>query len=72
MEIKVHVTPGVRKERIEQKGVGTYTVAVREKALHNEANTRVREIVAEMHGVPKTRVRMTRGARSSRKVFNIT
>jgi uncharacterized protein len=70
-EIEAIVTPGARKERVTRQAAGKYTIAVREEAVHNAANARVRAIIAEAHGVPRSRVRMLRGARSHKKVFTI-
>jgi uncharacterized protein YggU (UPF0235/DUF167 family) len=70
-EIEAIVTPGARKERVTKKEAGKYAITVKEEAARNAANTRVREIIAEVHRVPVARVRMLRGARSHKKVFTI-
>lgn len=72
MEVEVLVTPGARKERVTKNKAGKYEVAVREEAARNEANIRVREIIAQMLKVPLARVRMLRGARSRKKIFKIS
>ncbi len=71
MVIEVIVTPGARKERVAKNKAGKYEVAVREEAERNEANKRVRKIIADALKVPITHVRMVRGARSRKKIFNI-
>ena len=71
MYIKVFVTPGAKKEKVEEKGE-TLTVAVREPATGNRANTRVREILAEKFGVPLGKVRILTGHRSRAKMVSVT
>lgn len=71
MYIKVIVTPGARKERVEEKEEGTLYMSVREKATGNHANTRVREIIAQRLGVPFTQVRILTGHHSRSKMISI-
>lgn len=71
MRVEAFVTPGARKERVVVRRPGTLEITVREKAERNEANTRVRQIVADTCAVPPSRVRMMSGARSHKKVFII-
>jgi uncharacterized protein YggU (UPF0235/DUF167 family) len=70
MFIKVLVTPGARKEKVEEKGE-TLVLAVREPASGNHANTRVREIIAARAGVPVGKVRILTGHRSRAKMISI-
>lgn len=71
MYIRVRVTPGARKERMEQTADTTFAVSVREKAQRNLANTRVRELIAEHYNTTTARVRLISGHRSATKVFAI-
>lgn len=70
MFIRVFVTPGAKKERMEEKD-GTLALAVREPAAGNRANTRVREIVARRFGLPLGKVRILAGHRSRTKMMSI-
>lgn len=70
MYIKVFVTPGARREKIEEKD-GMLLVAVREPAEENRANTRVRELVAARFGAPLGKVRILTGHRSRGKMVSI-
>lgn len=70
MFIKVFVTPGAKKEKVEEKGE-TLAIAVREPATGNRANTRVRELVAERFGAPVGKVRILTGHRSRAKMISI-
>lgn len=71
MYIKVFVTPGARKEKVEEKGE-TLLIAVREPALGNRANDRVRELVAERLGAAVGKVRILTGHRSRGKMLSVT
>ncbi|HUY62223.1 MAG TPA: DUF167 domain-containing protein [Candidatus Paceibacterota bacterium] len=70
MYLKVFVTPGARRERVEEKD-DILVVAVREPAAGNRANKRVREIVATRSSVPVGRVRILTGHRSRSKIVSI-
>lgn len=72
MYIKVFVTPGARREKVEEKEDGTLLVSVREPAEGNRANTRMREIVAERFGAQIGKVRILTGHRSRGKMVSIT
>ncbi|MCR4334065.1 MAG: DUF167 domain-containing protein [Patescibacteria group bacterium] len=71
MFIKVFVTPSAKRERIDEKG-DALLVAVKEPAMGNRANTRVREIVAAREGVPVGKVRILTGHRSRVKMVSVT
>lgn len=71
MYLKVFVTPGARKERVEEKG-DTLTIAVKEPAEGNRANRRVCELVALREGVPLAQVRILTGHRSRSKMISVS
>lgn len=70
MYFKVFVTPGAKRERVEGKGE-TLAISVREPAQGNQANARVREIVALRFGIPLGKVRILTGHRSRSKMLSI-
>ncbi len=78
MYIKVFVTPGAKKEKVEvahpdkgeEKG-DVLVVAVKEPAAGNRANQRVREIVASRMRIPLGKVRILTGHRSRGKIISI-
>lgn len=70
MYIKVFVTPGAKKEKVEEKG-DTLAISVREPASGNRANDRVREIVALREGVAVGKVRILTGHRSRSKMVSV-
>jgi uncharacterized protein YggU (UPF0235/DUF167 family) len=70
MYIKVFVTPSAKREKVEEKGE-MLAISVREPAMGNQANTRVREIVAMREGKPLGKVRILTGHRSRAKMISI-
>lgn len=70
MYIKVFVTPDAKREKVDKKGE-MLTISVREPALGNRANGRVREIVAELFNAPLGKVRILTGHRSRGKMVSI-
>jgi uncharacterized protein YggU (UPF0235/DUF167 family) len=79
MYIKVFVTPGAKKEKIEENpstrlGAGgpTLLISVREPNTGNRANDRVRAIIAEREGVPIGKVRILTGHRARAKMISVT
>ena len=71
MYIKVFVTPGAKRERVEEKGE-ELLISVREEAQGNRANDRVRELVALRAGVPLGKVRILTGHRSHVKMISVS
>ncbi len=70
MYIKVFVTPDAKREKVEKKGE-MLTISVREPALGNRANDRVREIMAARLGVSVGKVRIVTGHRSRGKMLSV-
>lgn len=70
MYIKVFVTPGAKREKVEEKGE-TLLISVRELATGNRANDRVRAIIADRQGVPFGNVRILTGHRSRAKMISV-
>jgi uncharacterized protein YggU (UPF0235/DUF167 family) len=71
MYIHVAVTPGVRKESFEELKPDHFAIKVKEKAMRNMANDRVRALVAKHFSVPVGRVRLVSGHRSPSKLFSV-
>ena len=70
MYIKVFVTPGAKRENVEEKG-DTFLISVREPASGNHANDRVRELVALRFGQPIGKVRILTGHHSRGKMISV-
>ena len=79
MYLKVFVTPGAKKEKVEvshpdeggEKGE-MLLISVKEPAAQNLANTRVRELIAKWQGAPLAKVRILTGHRSRVKMISIS
>jgi len=71
MYIKVRVTSGAKKEKIEKVSEDTFSIFVKEKAERNMANARVREIMAEELSVPVKAVRIVSGHTSPSKILSV-
>jgi uncharacterized protein (TIGR00251 family) len=72
MYVRVEVKAGAKRESVMHIDDKTLSIAVKEPALQNQANMRVRELVAEELGVPVAKVKMISGHRSPRKIFDIS
>jgi len=78
MFIKVFVTPGAKKEKVEVRPAKKaedgelLLIAVREPATGNRANTRVRELIALRAGVPVAKVRILTGHHSRVKMISVS
>lgn len=71
MYIRTHVIPGARKESIEEGEGGVLMLRVREPASGNQANKRIREIIAERFNTSLANVRILTGHRSPSKMISI-
>ncbi len=71
MYIRVEAKPGSRRESVVHVDDKTLSIAVKEPAEQNQANARIRALVAEEYGVALGKVKMISGHRSPRKIFDI-
>ena len=71
MYIKVKVTAGAKKEKVTRVSENTFEISVKEKAERNMANTRIRGILAEQYGKTVGKVKIVKGHRSAKKLFEI-
>lgn len=70
--IKVKVKAGAKRENVIKKDDDSYEISVREPARRNEANSRVKEIVAGLYGKRgAVRIKLVSGARSRSKIFQL-
>jgi len=70
--VRVKATPGASKEIIEKIGEHQFEMFVREPAVNNMANRRMRVLVADAYKVPLQNVRLATGHRSRHKTFHVT
>lgn len=71
MYVRVEAKAGAKRESVLQTDDKTYSISVKEPAVHNLANTRIKELLAEHLLVPVKRLRMISGHRSPRKIFTV-
>ena len=71
MYLRVHAQPGAKRERVIEEKEGVLAISVREKAEGNQANTRIRELVALRLLVPVSAVRILSGHHSPVKLLTI-
>jgi uncharacterized protein YggU (UPF0235/DUF167 family) len=69
MYLKLKVIPDAKEEKVEQLKVDEYRIWVKAPAENNHANTRVLEIIRDMH--PNTRVRLVSGHTSPSKIVSV-
>jgi len=70
MELRVHVHARANRNEIVEVGGDTH-VYVTAPPLENKANRAVQEMLAKHYNVSKSRVTLTRGAKSPIKTFEI-
>jgi uncharacterized protein YggU (UPF0235/DUF167 family) len=71
MYVKVVVTPKSKRERVSKIKDTEFHIEVREPALQNMANAKVREIIAHEFGVSVAKVRLLTGHRSRAKIVSV-
>lgn len=71
MYVRVHATPGAKKERVTKDDDRVFYIAVKEPAERNMANARIREILAREFKVRPAQVTMLTGHRSSSKMYSV-
>ncbi|MFA5830857.1 MAG: DUF167 domain-containing protein [Candidatus Paceibacterota bacterium] len=71
MYIKVKVTAGTKKEKLERISSDHFEVSVKEKAERNMANRRVIELIADFFDVPSGKARIVTGHHSPGKILDV-
>ncbi len=71
MYIKVRVSASSKKESLEQLKTDSFKVSVKEPALRNLANTRVRELVASHFKIAVGKVKIISGHHSPSKILSV-
>ena len=65
----ITVKPGSSQEKIVQTGDNEYTVYLRAKPHDGEANTALIKLLSKHFSVPKTSIKIIRGAKSHTKTI---
>ena len=71
MLVKVKAKPKSKKEGVKKLSEEYFEVRVNAPPEKGRANERIRELLAEHFGVPKSRVKLVRGETSRDKVFEV-
>ncbi len=71
MLIKVKVFPSSKKEEILKKSNDSFEIKVKEKPIHNKANKRIIELLADYFNVKEQNIRIIRGLKQRNKICEI-
>jgi len=71
MYVHVVVQAGAKHEHVEKLSETRFKISVKEVAKQNQANLRIRTIIAEQYGVPLATVRIINGHQHSSKLLSI-
>lgn len=71
MKIAIRVKPNAKAHAVEEIGENQYLVKVKAPPKENKANREVIETLAEYFDVPKSRVSILTGLKSSQKVVKV-
>lgn len=71
MYIKVHVFAGMKQERVTRTKENTFEVVTKAPAERNQANERVRDIIAKEYGVSEKTVRIVSGHHNPSKLLEV-
>lgn len=71
MLIHVKIFPDSNEDYVEAKSDVSYVVKVREKAERNEANLKMRQILAKHLNIEQHRIRIVTGHHSPSKIIEI-
>ena len=71
MKISVKVKPNSKEGKVEETGPNQFLVKVKAPPKEGRANQEVVESLAKYFGVPKSRVAIVAGLKSSQKIVNI-
>ncbi len=71
IRVRAQVIADARREQIEYIGEHSFSIHVREPAERNEANDRVRHLIAHHYTVPLKSVQLLTGHRGKKKSFSV-
>lgn len=69
MRYAITVKPGSSQERIIETNEGELTIYLRAKAHDGEANNALIKLLSKYYKVPKTSIKIIRGAKSKSKII---
>lgn len=71
MRISVLAKANSKIEKIEKLKEGEYKISVHEPAHDGRANLKIKKLLSDYLGIPKTSLKLVRGTKSKIKVFEI-
>ena len=71
MLIRVKVFPNSKKEEIIKKSEDSYEIKIKEKPIKGKANKAVLEALISFFKIPKSKIRLVKGAKKRNKLFKI-
>ncbi|MES2087512.1 MAG: DUF167 domain-containing protein [Patescibacteria group bacterium] len=71
MYIKLHVVADAREESIQKTGIDSYDISVKEKALQNQANRKVLDLMRKEFGEKRVQIRLVSGHHSPHKIVSV-
>ncbi len=71
MYLKVKVHPNSKKDEVLEKGEDSFEVFVRAKPIDGKANDAVLELISSYLKIPRSKVRLLRGANAHNKLLEI-
>ena len=71
MIINITAVPGAKKPEVSRISDNEYKVKIDARAQDGKANERLVELLSEHFSVPKSHVRIVKGAKSKRKIVEI-
>lgn len=72
MYIKVKAVAGAKKEKVEKETSDLYRIEVKEPAANNQANARVRQLLARSLGLKEGAVKLVSGHQRPNKKFEVS
>jgi hypothetical protein len=69
-KISVFIKPNSKQEKVESSATG-YIVYVKEPPIENRANNALVKLIAEHFKIPKSKVKITSGLKSKRKIIEL-
>lgn len=72
MKLSVFVKTNSKKESVEKLPDGKFLVRVRVPPTEGKANERIRELLADHLGLPKSRIELVHGHKGKLKIFEVS
>ncbi len=71
MLIKVKVSPNSKEEKIIKRSEDSFEIKVKAKPIKGQANKEAVQVLAFYFKIPKSKVKLIKGAKKQNKIFEI-